>query len=174
MSWFYPTSGVKLAGVAPRRTTPTHDQANKGARFRFVRKLRVGAAMLVAAACLSMPLLSTPVQAAGSPAQPDIIGCFAWGNVAYSDRPVYLDWYSYAAHEWKTSRQANTNASGCVRFNDISVGYWYTLQGYAALKLSSTCYEVWSGFSAEEYTGPGDTLYRTGTTVLTMQYAGVC
>ena len=78
---------------------------------------------------------------AASVSKPDIYGCFTWGTgyAAYSGLPVYLEYWNSATGKQVATRVANTNSSGCVRFNDISVGYYYLLEG-RKIYLYPLCY----------------------------------
>lgn len=117
---------------------------------------------------------AAPVAAAGSTTQPDIFGCFKWSNGTTYTYTVYLDRWNATYSRWDTARTGTANSSGCVRFNDLAVGYYFRLRAY--YQLGSSClvynsyYGIWTGTgiyyfgpTVTDYVGPtraNDTLYR--------------
>jgi hypothetical protein len=105
---------------------------------------------------------ATSVDAAGSTAKPDIHSCFVWSTGgAYTGQPTQLQYWTGSV--WKTNRTANTNSNGCVRFDDITPGYYYRIVAHVVFRYSSSCYDVWSGPSNYIWSLPGDAPNRLGT-----------
>jgi hypothetical protein len=109
-----------------------------------------------------------PAAAAGSTAKQDITGCFRWGGVTYANQPVFLQYWNGATAKWVTTRQANTNASGCIRFNDIGVGYYYHLLAYKS--YFELGYYYWGESPFTGVTRANDGLWTTGTTYALAYY----
>ncbi len=119
-----------------------------------------GTALLTAAA---------PAHAAGDTTRPDMYGCFTWGaNVPYAGQPAKLQYWKASTREWVTTRTATTNSSGCIRFNDISPGYYYRLDGYRV--WGYPLYYFYDGASGYVLSTSGDALYRMGTTYVSGPY----
>ena len=132
------------------------------------RGIRRRVAAMMAALILFVGVIGTSdafvskASAAGLTTKPDIYGCFVWGpyGVPYANQPIHLQaWYDVGG--WKVTRTTTTNASGCVRFNDITVHRYYRL---AALKYwPELCYG-YAGNSGYIYTtNANDYLWRVGT-----------
>jgi hypothetical protein len=145
----------------------------------FVGKfVRFGAVGIAVAAVVLTGLIGSNASiadAAGSTTSPDIYGCFT-----YSAMPVYL---MHDTSNVSNRAAVKTNSAGCVRFNDITPGhdyYLYAVQSvfeyvvydsYTGLPISN-CYHVYTGKSPVVHAQKGDTLYRVGTTKVTMTPVG--
>jgi hypothetical protein len=151
-------------------------QAQTPNRHMRVQRL-FRAVPVIASVALALSLLPGPALAstsnvtlphAASTTQPDIYGCFTWtptgyDAVAYSGQTVYLLYWNGSG--WSRARKGRTTSSGCIRFNDLAVGYYYHLEALR-IYLQPLCYYyiVHTG-----YIGPtqaNDTLYRMGTSQL--------
>ena len=131
-------------------TRPTRTLSRRAAALC----LTIGA--LVAGGTAAAPSAS----AAGDTTKPDIYGCFqSTTGVAYTGSPVYLEYYSFTSNTWVASRNADTNSSGCIRFNDIAAGRYYLLVAYKYLTNGWYLY----GASGYVKTASGDTLYKVST-----------
>ena len=131
------------------------------------RRTTARLAALLGALAIAAVAPATPAHAAGDTSKPDMYGCFTWGaTVAYAGQPVYLQYWrvdsSYPNGHWVTSRSGNTNSSGCIRFNDISVGHYYHL--YAQKVYGYPLCYYYAAETGYAWTTTGDTLWRTGTT----------
>ena len=134
-------------------------------RTRSPRRLsqRLGALALTVGALTAGGAAAAPhASAAGDTSKPDIYGCFIWGGgVAYAGQPVYLQWWDASTNKWVSSRSGTTNSSGCIRFNDISVGRYYHLEAYKF--YGSPLWYYYIGDTGYVRTASGDSLYKVST-----------
>ena len=137
---------------------------------------RVGIRILLLAPLLALIAglgVSSPAHAAGDTTRPDIYGCFTWGGgVAYAGQPTFLEWFNFSTNKWVVSRSANPNSAGCVRYNDISPGLYYRLEGYRNYTYPLCRY--YDGVSPFVLTARGDSLYRVGTNYVSGPYSYYC
>ena len=106
--------------------------------------------------------LAPAASAAGDVAKPDIYGCFVWGDgTVYAGQPVYLQYYSSDKGQWVSTRSANTNSAGCIRFNDISPGKYYHLEAYKF--YGSPLWYYYIGDTDWVRTYSNDTLFKVST-----------
>jgi len=137
------------------------------------RKVRIGLIGLMASLALTS-FIAGPAAAAGNTSLNDVRGCFTWATpgtlpVAYAGQPVFLEWWDSAHRTWKTSRSGNTASNGCIQFNDVQAGYYWTLVGYKSYFATLGYYF----YGASAFVGPSnrsDTLLRTGYTQLSKYY----
>jgi len=124
---------------------------------RIARLARISVLALALAAAGTTALGTGNAQAAGVTTKPDVYACLTWGGTTYANQPVYLDRWNASTGKWETARSTTTNSSGCVRFNDLSVGYYFEIVGYKAWPELSYYYY---GESPYFYTSANDYLFR--------------
>ena len=145
--------------------------------IRTLRRTTARLAVVVAGLAVAAAVPLTPAHAAGDTTRPDIYGCFTWGDVwvdaagtvvrgAYAGQPVWLEYWkvdTYGRGSWVSTRNANTNSSGCIRFNDISPGHYYHLYAQKVYSGYPVC-SYYAGQSGYVWSTTSDALYRMGTT----------
>lgn len=151
-----------------RATRSTHDGGGRQNRRAFGWAKVLTPLVGLAAAGAAAIGVASPAQAAGD-TRPDIRGCFTWGpsNTYYANQPVFLEWWNASTQQWKiTGTAVPTNSTGCIQFNDISVGYYYRLEAYKVFSYPNC--SVYDGKSSNVglTQGGADLLYRTGYTHL--------
>lgn len=122
---------------------------------------------ILAGAVLALSVSAAPVAAAGSTTQSDLTGCFSWTTgAAYAGYTVYLDRWNATTQSWDAKRTGTSNKSGCVRFDDLPVGYYFRLHAFTT--VGKTCQPYggiyrFDGFSG--WVGPtlaNDALWNVG------------
>jgi hypothetical protein len=139
-------------------------RATLASRLGSARR-RAAALVLATATVVSVGAgLATPASAAGDVAKPDIYGCFAWGGTVYSGQPVYLQYWNPTTAKWVSTRNANTNSAGCIRFNDITPGHFYHLEAYKffTMPMGYSSY-YYLGDTGYVQTAKNDVLFKVST-----------
>jgi hypothetical protein len=116
-------------------------------------------AVAVLGMLLTVALPAPAASAAGSTTRPDVSACFVWGGTTYANQPAHLQVWNGSA--WATMRTANTNSSGCIRFDDVAAGRYYTITGYRFFGFPN-CYYYY-GQAPYVLTAANDTLHRLST-----------
>ena len=137
-------------------------QATRPVASRLARIARISALALALGIAGTTALGSGTAQAAGLTTKPDAYACLTWGGTTYANQPVFLDRWNTSTGKWETARTTTTNSSGCVRFNDLSVGYYFQVVGYKAWTQLSYYYY---GESPYFLTKPNDYLFRYSVTL---------